>query len=230
VQRGIGFDIDHTLVIDNKLERVAFLHLLGVVIEEGGHAMGSLAEETAAIDELLKLQRSGAFSIDDAVARFVLERGVHPKPSHAEFFRATALRMVDDFVIAAPDAQSTLTELEARGYAVAIVSNGWNPLQQRKAARAGFHGRVIASGDIGVQKPDSRIFEVLAAELQLEPKAIWFVGDDPRSDVSGALGAGLRAIWLDAEGVVYPLDLPVPTERIGTLSDLLSLFAGPVSA
>ncbi len=33
---GIGFDLDHTLEIDNKLERVAFMRLLELVEEHGG--------------------------------------------------------------------------------------------------------------------------------------------------------------------------------------------------
>ena len=56
---GIGFDIDHTIAIDNKLERVAFLRLLEIVIDDGGYALGSLDDETRRIDELLVAQRSG---------------------------------------------------------------------------------------------------------------------------------------------------------------------------
>jgi len=32
----VAFDVDHTLAIDNKLERVAFLRLLARVVDEGG--------------------------------------------------------------------------------------------------------------------------------------------------------------------------------------------------
>ncbi|MHB8147428.1 MAG: HAD family hydrolase [Vulcanimicrobiaceae bacterium] len=227
---GIVFDIDHTLVIDNKLERVAFLHLLEDVIADGGRALGPLAREIDAIDELLVQQRSGGCSIDDAVRAFVRDRGVAPHQSYVERFRAKALHMVEDFVVPATDAQSTLTELDARGYAVAVLTNGWNPLQRRKAERAGFTGFVLASSDMGLQKPDPRVFRAAAAELGIEPASVWYVGDDPCSDVVGALGAGLRAIWLDNEGGAYPAGVPEPTARITALADVLVLLPAPIPA
>ncbi|MEO6836662.1 MAG: hypothetical protein ABI231_12265, partial [Candidatus Tumulicola sp.] len=66
---GVGFDIDHTIAIDNKLERVAFLRLLELVAADGGHLLGSLADEIERIDALLVQQRGGNFSIDDALRR-----------------------------------------------------------------------------------------------------------------------------------------------------------------
>ncbi len=76
--RGIGFDLDHTLAIDNQLERVAFLRLLEILLSEGGRTIGTLADEIDNIDELLARQRHGDFSIDDAIARFVALRQVEP--------------------------------------------------------------------------------------------------------------------------------------------------------
>ncbi len=229
-QIGIVFDIDHTLVVDNKLERVAFLHLLEDVIDDGGRALGSLSEESEAIDALLAKQRSGICSIDDAVRTFVTERGVDARQQYVERFRAKALRMVEDFVVPAPDAKRTLAELEARGYAVAVLTNGWNPLQRRKAERAGFTGTVLASGDMGIQKPDSRVFTAAAAELGLSPAQTWYVGDDPSADIVGALRAGLRAIWIDNEGKLYPGDIPPPTARVAALAGLLDLLPTPLPA
>jgi putative hydrolase of the HAD superfamily len=228
VIRAVAFDIDHTLLIDNKLERVAFLHMLEIVIRDGGHALGSLSDESARIDALLAEQRSGAFPIDEAVQRFVAERGIAPSDSYVERYRALVLDMVDRFVTPAPDAVSTLRALEARGYTLAILSNGWSPLQQRKANRVGFRGPVVASADLGVQKPDPRAFVALTARLGVDPRAVWYVGDDPRIDVAGAAGAGLHSVWIDAEGVKYPPELPAPLTVIGSLSELLALLPGPV--
>jgi hypothetical protein len=62
--RGIGFDLDHTLAIDNHLERVAFLRLLKSVSSRGGRVLDRLSDEVAAVDRLLQRQRSGEFTID----------------------------------------------------------------------------------------------------------------------------------------------------------------------
>lgn len=220
---GVGFDIDHTLAIDNKLERVAFLHLLEFLLERGGRTMGTLAEESDRIDDLLAHQRSGAFSIDDAVRRYVIERGVAASDLYVDRFRELALEMAPAFVVPLPGAKATIDALRERGVAVAVLSNGWNPLQDAKAKRAGFDGIVVASGDIGAQKPDPRAFVALLEALGTEPGNTWYVGDDPYGDVGGALEAGLNAIWIDAEGKKYPPDAMPPPYTIRELGEVLAL-------
>jgi HAD superfamily hydrolase (TIGR01509 family) len=220
---GVGFDIDHTLAIDNKLERVAFMHLLELVLQRGGRTIGTLAQESDAIDALLAHQRSGAFSIEEAVRRFVVERGVAAADLYVERFRTLALEMAPSFVVPLPGAKETIDALRARGVAVAVLSNGWNPLQEVKARRAGFEGAVLASADIGAQKPDPRTFEALLDALGTPPERTWYVGDDPRGDVEGAARAGLHAVWIDAEGKPYPSDLAPPRYTIGALKEMLVL-------
>jgi HAD superfamily hydrolase (TIGR01549 family) len=221
----VGFDIDHTLCIDNKLERVAFLHLLDDLVEHGGIARGSLAQESDHIDELLVFARSGGGSIEEAVRRFVRERGIEPTEEHVASFKRTALAMADSFIIPDPHARSTIEGLGRIGVPVAILSNGWNPLQIAKARLAGFNGTVLASADLGIQKPAPAAFAALAKELRTDPARSFYVGDDPWADISGALGAGFRAVWLDHEGKKYPTDLPPPTFVVHSLEEVLALVA-----
>jgi len=221
----VGFDIDHTLCIDNKLERVAFLHLLGRVIDDGGIALGSLSEETDHIDALLVFARSGGGTIEEAVRRFVSERGVTPTQEHVDGFKRVALSMAESFIVPDPRARPTIAALQREGIPVAVLSNGWNPLQVAKARLAGFGGTVLASADLGVQKPSPVAFEALARELRTDPARCFYVGDDPRSDVAGALGAGFQAVWLDHEGKSYPADLPQPTHVVHSLEEVLTLVA-----
>lgn len=226
---GIGFDIDHTIAIDNKLERVAFLRLLEAIVDAGGAARGTLNEEIAAIDALLVRQRAGEWTIDQAVARFVRERGVDAGESYAARFRAMALGMVEEFVIPQPDARQAFATLRERGVALAVLSNGWNPLQTAKARRAGFDGPVLASGDLSAIKPDRRAFQALLRCFEAAPGDVWYVGDDPIADVQGARAAGLRAIWMDAEGRPFPRDLEPPETAIHRLSDLATLLPKEVA-
>jgi HAD superfamily hydrolase (TIGR01509 family) len=223
---GVGFDIDHTLLIDNKLERIAFLRLLEFVVSDGGRYLGTLADEERNVDQLLAIQRGGAFSIEEAVHRFVAERGVTPNDAYAERYKTMALAMVDDIAVPLPGARATIAGLRERGIAVAILTNGWNPLQIRKAARAGFDGAVVASADIGAQKPDARAFGALVEALGVPAAQTWYIGDDARMDVGGALAAGLNAVWIDAEGKSYPADAAAPTRTIHGLCELLEVLPG----
>lgn len=221
--RAVGFDFDHTLGIDNKLERVAFLRLLDTACDEGGHCIGRLAEEIERIDELLAKQRSGAFTIEETVRQFLRERGVaDPHPFVAQYKRM-AIDMVRSFVIPQPGVAEMLAELRRRDIPYAILTNGWSPLQAHKAERVHFDGPVIVSADLGVQKPEPQAFRALAETLSTAPEEIAFVGDTPSSDVAGAIHSGMQGVWFDAEGVTYPADLPKPTWVIHTLAELPAL-------
>jgi HAD superfamily hydrolase (TIGR01509 family) len=227
VVAGIGFDLDHTLAIDNGLERVAFLHLLGVVLGEGGQSVGTFGDELACIDGVLEHQRAGEFSIEEAVRRFVAAHGVEPQESHVRYFRQMAVNMVGEFVVPLPGVGSMLEALRVRGIEVAVLSNGWNPLQAQKAQAAGFAGRVLVSSELGVQKPAQAAFTALVTALGTAPEQTWYVGDDPRSDVAGAHAAGLRAIWINWERKPFPAELRPPDRTIEEFEELLQSLPSP---
>ncbi|HEV2261613.1 MAG TPA: HAD family hydrolase [Candidatus Rubrimentiphilum sp.] len=220
----LGFDIDHTLGIDNKLERVAFLHLLEEICAQGGHALGTLDQESVAIDKLLAAHRSGAFSIDEAVNRFVAARGVPRSDAWLRRYKEMVLENVDHFFIPQPDASFVLKELDTRRIPCAVLSNGWSPLQQRKAERVSFRGPVLVSDMLGVQKPQAAAFLALARALEREPAAVAFVGDNPIDDIDAAQRAGMPAIWFDAEGERYPGELAAPDAVIHRLAELLAFL------
>lgn len=222
----VGYDIDHTLAIDNKLERIAFLHLLSSIDAAGGRTLGTLDQETNAIDALLQQQRRGDFSIDEAVRRFARQRSIREPEECVRKFREIALELVDAVVIALPGAARVLEDLRVRGIATAILSNGWNPLQRRKAERAGFTGAVLASADIGASKPRSEAFTALLDLFALPPEHVWYVGDSPRDDIAGAKDAGLRAIWYNAEARSYPEDLPPPDAVVTNIGEIATIVAG----
>jgi HAD superfamily hydrolase (TIGR01509 family) len=220
----VGFDFDHTLGIDNKLERVAFLRLLDSACEEGGHCIGTIADEIERIDDLLAKQRSGAFTIEEAVRRFVQERGVPDPEPFVDSYKRMAVQMVEAFVIPEPGVREMLAALRRRNIVCAILTNGWSPLQQHKAARVQFDGPVVVSADIGLQKPQPEAFQALAQALGEAPQRIAYVGDSPPSDVAGAIHAGMQGIWFDAEGLAYPPDLPKPSAVIHSLTELAALL------
>ncbi len=194
---------------------------------EGGRTCGTLADEIRAVDELLARQRDGEFPIDDAVRRFVADHGIAPADRHVEFFRSNAVAMVDEFLVPLPNVRPTLHALLDRGIAIAILSNGWNPLQLRKAEQSGFRGPVLVSSDIGEQKPAPRAFEALLETLGTEPRQTWYVGDDPHCDVAGARAAGMRTVWLNWESKEYPPEIAPPNHTIVEFAELLALLPAP---
>lgn len=206
------------------------MHLLDDVREYGGRQRGTLAAETVAIDDLLARQRAGAMSIEQAVIEFAGERGVaRPEPLVTRY-KALALSMVDSFVVPEPGAREVCGRLEKLGIATAVLSNGWNPLQRAKVAAIGFAGPLLVSAELGASKPAPQAFEALVRELRVPPSACWYVGDDPRADVAGALAAGLRAVWMDVQNAAYPTGLPKPTASIHSLGELAQVIQGAPTA
>jgi FMN phosphatase YigB (HAD superfamily) len=80
---------------------------------------------------------------------------------------------------------------------------------------------VVDSGNVGVMKPDPRIFQAAVDLLGLEPDQVWYVGDMPAIDVVGARRAGIRPYLMDPLG----LHLDADYERISSLAALAELIA-----
>lgn len=94
-----------------------------------------------------------------------------------------------------------LQELKRRGYRLGMVTNGRKLMQHRKLDLCGIKplfDAVVISGEEGVHKPDAEIFRRAAARLCTAPSNCVFVGDHPVNDIAGALGAGMKAIYLNS--------------------------------
>ena len=53
---------------------------------------------------------------------------------------------------------------------------------------------MLFSSEVGVRKPDPRIFRVMLERLGVEPAEGVFVGDRVLDDIGGANGVGMRAV------------------------------------
>ncbi len=92
-----------------------------------------------------------------------------------------------------------LDELRNLGLIVGVVSN-MNSSSQRLLDDMGLTDHVdfaVTSGETGVEKPDSRIFEAALVKAGVEAAEAAFVGDQLKSDIYGAESAGLRPILID---------------------------------
>ena len=81
------------------------------------------------------------------------------------------------------------------------------------------------AGENGIPpKPDPEPFRLCLQELNLEPSAAVYVGDDYRIDVCGARDAGLHAVWLKHHSVrrSWP-DVQTSTPIISHLDELLDI-------
>ena len=130
-------------------------------------------------------------------------------------------------------ARELLAALRARGIPMAILTNGWTPLQQKKIARAlgdaSLGMTILVSDAIHAIKPARPAFDALVTALAVPRERVWYVGDNARGDAGGALAAGLRAVWFNWENQTYPQDLPTPTLTIAALRELTELAQNTIA-
>lgn len=92
-------------------------------------------------------------------------------------------------------------------------------------------GRVIASGELGITKPDVAIFHAAARAFGVAPAQCAYTGDRVRTDAVGAHDAGMLGIWLDRGRDRNPVtdhaegDLPADVPSIPSLLALPALLA-----
>ena len=94
-----------------------------------------------------------------------------------------------------PGSVELVEELAAAGVPLALLSNAPVPFA-RVAERepwARHFRHLVFSGDLGVAKPDPRIFAALARRLGADPADCVFF-DDRQVNVDGANAAGLRGV------------------------------------
>jgi len=116
-----------------------------------------------------------------------------------------------------PETEAALQALSAR-LPLLAVTNGNADLSRMPIARH-FEGTVSAR-ELGIGKPDRRIFEAACERLACEPHEVMHVGDDWQLDVEGALAAGLHAAWLRREDAEAPAGQRREGERLWIVSDL----------
>jgi putative hydrolase of the HAD superfamily len=94
--------------------------------------------------------------------------------------------------------ERVLDELSGK-YKVALLSNTMSdqPRVSLAEKRLDRHfALIICSRDLGVRKPNPRIFRHVLRELGVEPDEAVHVGDNIEADMDGAEGVGITPIWI----------------------------------
>lgn len=97
-----------------------------------------------------------------------------------------------------PGSVTLLRFLRGEGVKVGCLSNGFKDVQFRKIRNCGLEPLfdiVVLSDDIGVNKPDVRLYDYAMEQSGCaEPEAHLMIGDNAATDIEGALRAGWGAI------------------------------------
>lgn len=145
------------------------------------------------------LEPDAAQAICDALRTWGIDGT--PRALGSTLFEALRVRIPNSRPLFA-DVLPTLAELRRRGFLLGIVTNrlwGGVPFYEDLATLGLLDyfklPQIAISGDLGVRKPNPRIFEHVLQALQAAPGETAMVGDSLSADILGAQSLGIMAIW-----------------------------------
>lgn len=207
----VFFDVGNTLLIPHP----SVPHVVREILAEAGHT-----RDLTAIDELMPIvdayyedryRADDTFWTDEEETSEVWV-GMYSllcrKLGIEADARTLARRVYDAFGDPArwrtyDDVFPALRRLEARGVAMGVISN-WDSRLTGLIDGLGLRpmlSTVVSSAEVGLHKPDPRIFELACERLGVAPESSAHVGDHYYADYIGATAAGMRAVLIERRGV-----------------------------
>lgn len=125
-----------------------------------------------------------------------------------------------------PDAVSTLEALKERGYTTAILSNGSRMMLDAAVTSSGLEpllDQVLSVEDVGIFKPDPRVYQLAVDRLGVGPEEICFVSANAW-DCNGSSNFGFQNAHVNRFGQPEERLPGEPRAIIKSLSELLPLL------
>ncbi len=124
-----------------------------------------------------------------------------------------------------PNGLFVLSKLKAEGFKIGLLSNTMfsGDIHRADLARFkldGFFDSMLFSADAGKWKPNVSAFHEILGQLNIEPGASFFIGDDPAADIIGANRAGMLSVHLRSSQRFPSPDGVNPDFTIADLSEL----------
>ena len=102
------------------------------------------------------------------------------------------------YTVPYPNVKNIL-EILAQKFTLVLASNHSWPWHGYKVLQLigidKFFRKIVFSGDIGYAKPHTKMFDLAFTGLNVEKNEILHVGDNPSTDIDGAINYGLYTIW-----------------------------------
>ena len=147
--------------------------------------------------------------------RILLERaGEDPnlaEPAFDVFFEARQR------VVFYEDAIPALEFLKSK-YPMVALSNGNADIQ--KVGLSSFFQAAFNPINLGVSKPDPKMFHAGAEVLGVLPQEVLHIGDDPHLEGLGAQRAGMQAVWLNRETTMWAHETHAVPFTVASLQQL----------
>jgi len=223
------FDIDDTLFDRNGAQREV-VHLM---VQEFPDIFAGIDEKTIAeafleSDRISTQEFNAGSSVDETrtLRGKVFLKILGLSEDFAEKIMGMYVKSYPTVNAPVRDAKSVINHL-ARKFRLGIVSNGSPDAQYRKLEILDIKHLfdcILLSEEIGIRKPDPRIFWKAATLLDKKPEECLYIGDFYDSDMVGAKKAGMQACWFNPNRL-RPSRVDVrPDFEISALGEILRIL------
>jgi putative hydrolase of the HAD superfamily len=198
--KAILFDIDDTLYSTTEFARRARTNAVRAMLQAGL----DLPEEVVLreLDEVLAefssnhehhfdklLQRLRPQCLQRTNAALIVASGVAA-------YHDTKFRELAPF----DDVYPLFSDLRRIGMRLGIITHGWTVKQAEKLVRLGLvpyldPRAIFISEQIGISKPNPKLYMTAVRDLGLEPGEVMYVGDSPEHDIAPPRSIGMITVW-----------------------------------
>lgn len=220
------FDADETLFDFKKSERVAFKNTMiefNIEYDENYHLKiyqsintviwkefeeGLITQKELNIERFRRLSDKLNVSFDEV--EFAKSYIKHL--SNASFVYNDSIKLVQSL---------------NKNYTLVIVTNGLKDVQNSRIRRsiiANYFKEIVVSEEVGISKPDPKIFEYTLNNIKYSDKSrVLIIGDSLTSDIQGGINFGVDTCWYNPNKIQNKLGIN-PTYEISNLMELNNII------
>jgi FMN phosphatase YigB (HAD superfamily) len=198
-------------------ETTAYLQSISPAIErDGGHRVFEQAFKAV---ESLALVEGREFLMDEVGVEVFSLLSLEPGPGQVGQLLAIYMREWCAGIVPVTGAAGLLRRLSAN-YRLGLISNTHDADMVRRLLHSfemhDYFASIVLSADVGIPKPDRRIFIEAMQALETEPQQCTYIGDSYEHDYVGAARVGMACYLIGAHARVPRqcqlrsiLDLPI---------------------
>jgi putative hydrolase of the HAD superfamily len=230
VVRAIFFDIDDTLYPTTEFTRQAYQNSIEAMVNLGlKMSPSALLQELQEV--LAEFTSNYPFHFDKLLLRIPQEtyHGINRAilvASAVAAYHDTKHSLLKPY----PDALQILQNLSGRNLIRGVITAGLEVKQAEKLVRLNVYSyltpdAIFISDQIGISKPNPKIYQYVCNTLQLKPEEIVYIGDNPDSDIDPANQVGMITVRIRREGKYYHVEGKTkPRYQVSHFDELLPLL------
>ena len=226
--KAIIFDADDTLINHKECEKQALQYLFNKIGKKYKNQYQNifrpldwkLWDDVANKKSIIPVEKIPEYRFEIFFQQINLEYNNYEKANELfkeGFAKTSALTQ---------NAYEIVKYLYYKGYKIYIITNGIVELQKPRimnSAIVSYISDIIISEQVGVAKPNCKIFNILLEKENLTSDEVIMIGDSLEKDIKGAKNANIKSVWYNPYNNDNNYDV-VPDYQIKDLLDIKKLL------